>query len=206
VDPATHRPCAPGVIGEVWVDSPTKGLGYWGLEAQTYDTFHARLADEYEDGRGYLRTGDLGFFHDGELFITGRSKDLIIMRGRNLYPVDIEDSVRDCHPLIRPGGLAAFAVDVDGGEQLALFVEARRDRLSPAEIDEVIESVRRQVYAEFQLGVHAIVLGRSGTVRKTTSGKVRRLACRQAYLSGDIANASTTLRVAVNDAQLLEVS
>jgi acyl-CoA synthetase (AMP-forming)/AMP-acid ligase II len=205
VDPATRRPCAPDEVGEVWVDSPTKGLGYWGMPEETRETFQARLAGEHDDGYGYLRTGDLGFFHDGELFITGRCKDLIIIRGRNLYPVDIEDRVRGCHPLIRPGGLAAFAVDAHGGEQLVLFVEVRRDRVSEAEADEIVESVRRQVYAEFQLPCHAVVLGRAGTVRKTTSGKVRRLACRQAFLSGDIAKAPTTVRVAVQRTELVEV-
>jgi acyl-CoA synthetase (AMP-forming)/AMP-acid ligase II len=206
VDPATRVPVEADEVGEVWVDSPTKGVGYWGMAEQSRETFQARLAGVHDDGRGYLRTGDLGFLHDGELFITGRSKDLIIMRGRNLYPVDIEDSVRDSHPLIRPGGVAAFGADVDGGgEQLVLFVEARRDRLTPAESDEIVEAVRRQVYAEFQLGCHAVVLGRVGTVRKTTSGKVRRLACKQAFLSGEIADAPTTIRIA-RSANLLEVS
>ncbi|OKI46062.1 fatty acyl-AMP ligase [Micromonospora sp. CB01531] len=204
VDPASRIPCEPGEVGEVWVDSPTKGLGYWGMAEQSYETFQARLAGGYDDGRGYLRTGDLGFFHDSELFITGRSKDMIIVRGRNLYPVDIEDSVRDCHPLIRPGGVAAFGADIEGSEQLVLFVEARRDRPSAAEADEIVQAVRRRVYAEFQLGCHAVVLGRAGTVRKTTSGKVRRLACRQAYLSGEVAGAPTTIRVA-RSASPLEV-
>ncbi len=196
VNPDTHRPCGPDEIGEIWVDSPTKGVGYWGLPEQSRDTFQARVVGE-DDPVEYLRTGDLGFFHKGELFITGRCKDLIIMRGRNLYPIDIEDSVRDCHPLIRPGGIASFAVDADGTEQLVLFVESRRDKLNPHEIDEVVEAVRRQVYAEYQLGVYAVVVGRAGTVRKTTSGKVRRLACKQAFISGEIAAAPTTLRVDV---------
>ena len=206
VDPATGRPRGPDEVGEVWVDSPTKGIGYWGLPEQSRETFHARLADGYDDGRRYLRTGDLGFFHGDELFVTGRCKDLIIMCGRNLYPVDIEDSVRDCHPMVRPGGVAAFAVEVDGEEQLALFVEARRDRLSPTEVDEVIDAVRQRVYAEYQICCHAVVLGTAGLVRKTTSGKVRRLACRQAYLSGDIAKAPGTLRVAVQRPDLTEVT
>jgi acyl-CoA synthetase (AMP-forming)/AMP-acid ligase II len=203
VDPATRLPRDPGEVGEVWVDSPTKGLGYWGMERETADTFQARLAGPADDGRGYLRTGDLGFLHGDELYITGRYKDLIIVRGRNLDPGDIEDSIRDCHPLVRPGGIAAFAVESavqsTSDEQLVVFVESRRDRVSVAEADEIVESVRGRVYAEHQLACHAVVLGRAGTVRKTTSGKVRRHACRQAYVSGEIAAASATIRIAVRN-------
>ena len=195
VDPATRRACAPDEVGEIWVDSPTKGLGYWGMPEATAETFQARIAGEPGD-REYLRTGDLGFFHDGELYVTGRCKDLIIVRGRNLYPADIEDSLRDCHPLIRPGGVASFAVDAGDGEGLVIFVEARADKVSTAEADEIVEAVRRRVYEEHQLGCHAVVLGLAGTVRKTTSGKVRRLACKQAFLTGEIEAAPQTIRVA----------
>jgi acyl-CoA synthetase (AMP-forming)/AMP-acid ligase II len=198
VDPSTRRPCQPDEIGEIWVDSPTKGLGYWGLAPETAETFRARLADD-DDTHEYLRTGDLGFFRDAELFITGRSKDLIIIRGRNLYPADIEDSLRECHPLVRPGGLVAFAIDdaadAGGAERLVLFVETRRDRITTAEADAIVYAVGRTVYLEHQLSCHAIVLGRVGTVRKTTSGKVRRNACRQAFLSGEVANDDATIRV-----------
>jgi acyl-CoA synthetase (AMP-forming)/AMP-acid ligase II len=196
VDPATGIPCLPGEVGEIWVDSPTKGLGYWGLERETADTFDARITGD-NDGRGYLRTGDLGFFHDGELFVTGRVKDLIIVRGRNIYPADIEESVRTCHPLVRPGGVATFAVDSDAGERLVVFVEARHDKVTGTEADEIVESVRRRVYEDHQLTCYAVVLGRAGTVRKTTSGKVRRLACKQAFLAGEVATAPATIRVAM---------
>jgi acyl-CoA synthetase (AMP-forming)/AMP-acid ligase II len=178
------------------VDSHTKGLGYWGMDEQEYaGHFRARIAGT-EDAREYLRSGDLGFFHDGELFITGRSKDLIIIRGRNLYPADIEESVRDCHPLIRPGGIAAFATESGADERLVLFVEARHDKVSTVESDEIIESVRRRVYEAHQISCHAVVLGRAGTVRKTTSGKVRRVACKQAFQAGEVAAAPSTIRVA----------
>ena len=198
VDPVTHHPCGSGEVGEIWVDSPTKGLGYWGLDQESAETFHARIAGT-DDPTGYLRTGDLGFLHGGELFVTGRRKDLIIVRGRNLYPADVEESVRDCHPLVRPGGLAAFGVDAGAGagERLVLFVETRHDKVGTTEAEEIIQAVRRRVYEEHQIACHAVVLGQVGTVRKTTSGKVRRLACRQAYLSGEVAQARTTIRVAI---------
>ncbi len=196
VDPVTCSPVGAGQVGEVWVDSPTKGAGYWGMPEQSQETFRARIADD-NDTAEYLRTGDLGFLHGDELFITGRCKDLIIVRGRNLYPADLEASVRDCHPLVRPGGLASFAVGTEEGEALVMFVEVRRDTLSIPEADEVIESVRRQLYKEHHVACHAVVLGRVGTVLKTTSGKVRRLACRQAYLNGEVVRAPTTIRVSV---------
>ena len=198
INPTTLRPCAPDEVGEIWVDSPTKGLGYWGLAPEvTAETFRARVADE-DDPHEYLRTGDLGFFHDGELYVTGRIKDLIIIRGRNVYPVDIEDSLRECHPWVRPGGFAAFGVQGDaddvGEERLVVFVETNRPDPTAVEVDEIIDAVRRTVYTEHQLRCHTIVLGRAGTVRKTTSGKVQRRACRQAFLDGEVANADTTIR------------
>jgi acyl-CoA synthetase (AMP-forming)/AMP-acid ligase II len=183
VDPGSGVPVPDGRVGEIWVDSPTKGLGYWGMREETLRTFQARIEG---DDHKYLRTGDLGFFHDGELFVTGRCKDLIIVRGRNIYPADIENSVRDCHPAIRPGGLAAFAVDTAEGEQLVLFVETRDDTMSMGALEEIREAVRRRVYEEHQLRCHQIVIGPVGTVRKTTSGKVRRLACKQAFESGEV--------------------
>ncbi|SDY47006.1 Acyl-CoA synthetase (AMP-forming)/AMP-acid ligase II [Amycolatopsis xylanica] len=192
VDPATGVPCREDEVGEIWVDSPTKGLGYWGMESG--ETFHARV--DGEDG-DYLRTGDLGFFHEDELFITGRLKDLIIVRGRNLYPSDIEDCVRDVHPLVRPGGVAAFAVDHEQGEQLVLFVETKQEKVTAADVDGIVEAVRRQVYDDHQLACHAVVVGKAGTVRKTTSGKVRRLACKQAFVSGEITSSPATIRVSV---------
>jgi acyl-CoA synthetase (AMP-forming)/AMP-acid ligase II len=198
VDPDTCRPCPPGRIGEIWVDSPTKAAGYWGLDEETRKVFRVQGAGE-DASREYLRTGDLGFFFDGELFVTGRRKDLIIVRGHNLYPQDIEDSVRAAHPLIRPGGLAAFAVpaeDADSaGEQLVLFVEISEARPGQAEEEEILWAVRRRVQEDHQIACHAVVLGTAGMVRKTTSGKIRRSACQRAYLSGEIHDAETTVGV-----------
>ncbi|GLZ28001.1 hypothetical protein Lesp02_01910 [Lentzea sp. NBRC 105346] len=176
VDPGTRALCAPGVVGEIWVDSPTKAKGYFGLAEETTLTFHAELAEP--DGRGYLRTGDLGFLREGELFVTGRLKDLIILNGRNLYPEDVESAVRDCHAGIRPGGLAAFAVPSgNGSERLVIFVETRDKGVG----EEITAEVRVAVAERFQLACE-VVVGPPGLVRKTTSGKVRRGACRAAHL------------------------
>jgi acyl-CoA synthetase (AMP-forming)/AMP-acid ligase II len=133
------------------------------------------------DERSYLRTGDLGFFLDGELFITGRLKDVIIILGRNHYPQDVEDSVRDCHASVRPGGVAAFGVPGEAGERLVLFVETREKK---APVEEIAEAVRRRVFEAHGLAVDEVVVGAQGLVLKTTSGKVRRRACRQAFLEG----------------------
>jgi acyl-CoA synthetase (AMP-forming)/AMP-acid ligase II len=183
VDPATCRPCGPGQVGEIWVDSPTKALGYHGLPEESERAFRARVAGD-GGGTTYLRTGDLGFLHGGELFVTGRRKDVVILNGRNFYPADLEDTVRDCHPLVRPGGLAAFSVDGGAGESLVLFVETRTDRVGPDQVAAVADAVRDALYAAHRLPCPVVVVGPAGLVRKTTSGKVRRGSCREAYLSG----------------------
>src|SRR5437763_2721874 len=164
VDPDTHRPCADGEVGEIWVRSATKALGYFGLEVETKETFQAMVDG---DDNEYLRTGDLGFFHEGELFVTGRLKDLIILGGRNLYPQDVENSLREAHPLVRPGGIAAFAVDGEVGERVVVFVECREDEVSETEARGVVEAVRRRLYADHQLASPAVGAGRSGLVRKS---------------------------------------
>lgn len=192
VDPKSRRLCPPMQVGEIWVDSPSKAAGYFGLEEETQATFHAKIAGE-DDTHTYLRTGDLGFLYEGELFIAGRHKDMIIAQGRNLYPQDIEETVRTAHPLIRPGGIAAFAVPGDGAgsdngshEQLAIMVEVRGERIAAEECQSVVESIQQQVFNTHQLACHAVLLCQKGAIFKTTSGKVQRNLCRQAYLTGSL--------------------
>jgi acyl-CoA synthetase (AMP-forming)/AMP-acid ligase II len=200
VDPETCRPVGPGRVGEIWVHSSTKAQGYFGMPEETGRVFHATVAGE-DDPTEYLRTGDLGFFHGEELFVTGRHKDLIIVRGRNVYPQEIEDSIRDCHPLVRPGGVAAFAIPGSNGEpageQLVVFVELRDKQADDARAENVARAVRDRIYAEHQLACHTVVLGRPGLVKKTTSGKVRRSACAQTLLSGAVHAAPTTMHISV---------
>ncbi len=181
-NPETKTTCPPDEIGEIWVSGPSMAQGYWKRPDVTEAMFHAHLKDT---GAGpFLRTGDLGFMRDGELYVTGRLKDLIILRGVNYYPQDIELTVQQCHPRLRADCGAAFAVEKDGREQLVLVFEVERHK--QGQFGEVFQAVRRSVAVEYDLNVDAIVLIRAGTVPKTSSGKIQRHACRQGFLDGTL--------------------
>ncbi len=187
VDTETLKPCAPGEVGEIWVAGPSVAAGYWNRPEETERTFRARMAN----GEGpFLRTGDLGFLAGGELFVSGRIKDLIILRGRNYYPQDLEWTAEASHPALRPGCCAAFSIEREGEERLVILQEV--DRSQATDLDAVAETVRRAVAAEHEVAVEEVVLLRSGAILKTTSGKIRRAACRAAYLAGDLAVVART--------------
>jgi natural product biosynthesis luciferase-like monooxygenase protein/FkbM family methyltransferase len=176
-DPETGALCAPERVGEIWVAGPSVAHGYWNLEEATRRDFGAYLAS----GEGpFLRTGDLGFVRDGELFVAGRLKDLLILRGRNHYPQDLELTAETSHPALRPGGSAAFSVEHDGEERAVLVCEV--DRKAEAPVEEVAGAVRRAVAEEHEVQVQEVVLILAGTLPKTSSGKVQRGACRAAWL------------------------
>jgi FkbH-like protein len=185
VDPATAEPLPPGRIGEIWIAGPSVACGYWERPGETAEVFGARLAGS--DGRTegpFLRTGDLGFLSGGELYVTGRIKDLIILRGRNCYPQDLELAAERSHPDLRPGGGAAFSVESGGEEKLVLVHEVRRrPRANAAEI---AAAVRAALAEEHEVAVSEVVLIRPETLPRTSSGKVRRRACREAYLAGEL--------------------
>ncbi len=184
VNPNTMGRCAPDEVGEVWVAGPSVAQGYWKRPDETAHTFRAHLA---EGGGPYLRTGDLGFMQDGELFITGRLKDLIIIRGLNHYPQDIETTVEKCHESLRSGAGAACTVEIDGRERLVIVHELERGRQREVEaLDEVFDAVRRGVSAEHELPVEAIALIKAGSIPKTSSGKIQRHACRSGFLDGSL--------------------
>jgi len=200
VDPLTLREVPHGYVGEIWVDSPSKALGYFNQEEQTAATFHARLASEESDSRGYLRTGDLGALAEGELVITGRLKDLIIVQGRNLYPQDIEEAVRTAHPAIQPNGVAAFATTAaaDGSEQsqegAVVVVEVNQTpvgSLTVAETaGEIAEAVHAAALQRMRLPLRLVIVTPTGGIAKTATGKAKRYACRQAFESGQYASSS----------------
>ncbi len=180
VEPETRQLTDTSRIGEIWVRSPSVGQGYWNKPDETDETFHAHI-----NGNGdqhWLRTGDLGFLHDGELFVTGRLKDLIIVRGVNRYPQDIESTVEDCSERVRSGGSAAFAVDHDGSERLVIVCEVERNGHDGW--DDVIQLIRRSVNTQHELPPDAVILVRAGSVPKTSSGKVQRNDCRQQFMQG----------------------
>ena len=198
VDPHTHEPLPPDRVGEIWVSGPSVAQGYWNRAEETQATFGAMLAEpdpaapaqvvaRWRPNPGpYMRTGDLGFFDNGELFVTGRLKDLIIIRGRNHYPQDLEYTVEEATPLVRAGSLAAFAVDHDGRERVVVVAELERGRRDRAEIVAAFEKIRSRLAREHEVSAEAIVFVRPNSVPKTSSGKIQRHACRRQFLEGTL--------------------
>ena len=184
VNPETLKPCSPEIVGEIWVSGSTIAQGYWGKPQETQETFQSYLADT---GAGpFLRTGDLGFIKDGELFVTGRLKEIILIRGRNNYPQDIEYTVQNSHPALRPSCGAAFTVENKGEERLVVVQEVERTWLRKIDIDEVNRAIRKAVVQEYDLQVYAIALIRTGSLPKTSSGKIQRRGCRAKFLEGSL--------------------
>ncbi|MEQ8790733.1 MAG: AMP-binding protein [Pirellulaceae bacterium] len=183
VDPHTHLQINGGSIGEIWIKGPCVAQGYWGRREETQRIFRARLADT-GDGP-YLRTGDLGILHQGQLFVTGRVKDVIIIRGRNHYPHDIEHTVEAAHPALLHGAGCAFAVESDTREQLVVVHEIDR-HYRDADLDEVIRAMRAAIAEEHDLELAAAVLIRQASLPRTTSGKTQRNLCRELFQSGSL--------------------
>ena len=168
-------------IGEIWVSGPGVASGYWQNEEATTETFKAAL-EEYP-GRNFLRTGDLGFVHDGALYITGREKDLIIIRGANHYPQDIEWTVEQANVALKAGCGAAFSVTVDGEEKLVVVYELEREYVKNFVLDEIVKSVRSQIALEHDLQLYGLVLLKTASVPRTSSGKIQRRQCREEFLN-----------------------
>ena len=183
VDPDSLKRCQPGEVGEIWVKGPSVAQGYWNRTEATEQTFRARIA---ETGEGpFLRTGDLGLMIDDELFVTGRLKDLIIIRGQNYYPQDIELTVENSHPALRRGAGAAFTIEVDDQERLVVVQEVERQhRRVP--VAEVASAIRQQVAAQHELQVYAVALLKPARIPKTSSGKIQRHACRIGFLNDQL--------------------
>jgi acetylornithine/succinyldiaminopimelate/putrescine aminotransferase/acyl-CoA synthetase (AMP-forming)/AMP-acid ligase II/predicted amino acid dehydrogenase/acyl carrier protein len=182
-DPKSLRRCAAGEIGEIWLQSPSVAQGYWNQPELSEAMFRAHLAGG--DGP-FLRTGDLGFLHKGELFVSGRIKDLIILRGRNLVPQDIEQIVETCDPAIRPAFVAAVSVDEGGAERLVIAAEVRREGRRELDTNALIARIRSAVAQELEVEVHAVVLLRPNSLPKTSSGKTQRALVRQQFLNGEL--------------------
>ncbi len=185
VDPLTRRECRQDEVGEIWVSGANVAHGYWGKADETTETFKAHTSDAR---RGpYLRTGDLGFLAAGELFVTGRLKDVVIIRGRNYYPNDLEFTVQETHPGLLKGRGAAFSVTPENGpEQLIVVHEADRQQITEADADKVIAGIRTAITAEHGVPPHAVLLVDLLHIPTTSSGKIRRRACKQKFLDGHL--------------------
>ncbi|MGP0067607.1 MAG: amino acid adenylation domain-containing protein [Isosphaeraceae bacterium] len=183
VDPTTGHRCPEDRVGEIWVSGPSIAQGYWNRPEESREVLGARLMGEGD--RSFLRTGDLGFLREGELFVTGRIKDLIILRGRNVYPQDVEWAAEGCHPALRASGAAAFSIEVAGQERLAIVLEVER-RLPDGAAEAIFAAVRCKVAETLDLEVFAIRLIKLTSLPRTSSGKVQRHACREAFLAGTL--------------------
>ncbi|GAA2017328.1 hypothetical protein GCM10009799_51690 [Nocardiopsis rhodophaea] len=188
VDPDTGERLPDGSPGEIWVTGPSVPDGYWNREEESLRTFRAALPG---DEARYLRTGDMGLVHDGGLHVAGRYRDLVIVRGRNYAPSDIEDVVGTAHPRNRRGGTAVFSTSAApsgtggaGGERLVVVQEVRTRR--EEEFAAVVAAVRSRVLEEFDIAVDDVVLIRPTGLPKTTSGKIQRGACRARYLAAHL--------------------
>jgi len=180
VDAESRAPCGPGEVGEIWVSGDSVAAGYWEQAEETGRTFGARL--DGEEGR-FLRTGDLGFLWEGELFLCGRAKDVIIKAGNNYFAEDVERSAGRSHPSLRSGCGAAFAVEAEGAERLVIVHELEFGcRADPA----VVGSIQKGVFADLGVLADAVVLLRPGSLPKTTSGKVRRQRARTLFLGEEL--------------------
>ncbi|MEM9457591.1 MAG: SDR family NAD(P)-dependent oxidoreductase [Myxococcota bacterium] len=184
VDPITCRRRPPGAVGEIWYAGPNVGQGYWGAPKQSAAAFHARLEKE-PSAQTWLRTGDLGVVVGDEVYVTGRVKDLIIIRGRNLYPQDIEATASSCHDALRASACAAFSIEQDAQERLCLAVELARAHRD-IDRDALLGVVRAAILEEHGVGVFRIELVRQGKIPRTSSGKIRRSATRAAMLDGSL--------------------
>ena len=185
VDPESRTPCRPDEIGEIWVSDPAVAVGYWNNPAKSEATFAARMSDSGEGP--WMRTGDLGFLRDGQLFISGRLKDMIIIRGANFAPQDIEWASQQSHPAVEGADCVAFPMLVDGEERLGLIQELNRNRpLSEVDLKDVALKIREAISSQFEIRAHAVALARRGTLPKTSSGKLQRRACRAEWLDGEL--------------------
>jgi amino acid adenylation domain-containing protein len=184
VDPETRRALREGQVGEIWIHGQSVAMGYWGRPDISAATFAATL--EPPDGRTYLRTGDLAYARNGQLYICGRIKDLIIIRGRNHHPQDVEATVERAHAGVQPGCTAAFGIENDdAGEGLVVVAEVGR-RVHADDLEHIGPSIVREIRREHGLSPQEVVLIASGTIPKTTSGKIQRGACKRAWQEGDL--------------------
>ncbi|MGJ3250239.1 MAG: fatty acyl-AMP ligase [Elainellaceae cyanobacterium] len=190
--PETLAQCAPGQVGEIWVSGSGVAHGYWNQPELTQQTFQAHLKDTLNDtlddtlDTPFLRTGDLGFINDGELFITGRLHDALVFWGLNHYPDHIEQTVEACHPGFHANSGAAFAITVNGDDRLVVVQEVKREERNRIRAADVADIISWNIFDQHFIDVYGIVLLKPGGIPKTPSGKIQRRACRDKYLNGEL--------------------
>jgi acyl-CoA synthetase (AMP-forming)/AMP-acid ligase II/acyl carrier protein len=203
VNPETCVPCSDQVIGEIWVAGPSVAQGYWRQPEESGRVFGAQL--KAEGNRTFLRTGDLGFAINGELFVTGRLKDLIIIRGRNLYPQDIEYVVEQSHPTVRLGGCAAFSLQGEEEEKLAVAAEVTTPKDNDTgSLQLVVDAIRRAVAQEHGIQTHTVMLLKPKSIPKTSSGKIRRDTCRKNFIGRNLEIVFLSELATSNDSRLAD--
>jgi acyl-CoA synthetase (AMP-forming)/AMP-acid ligase II len=182
LDPSTKKELAAGHIGEFWLSSPSNGLGYYNQPELSKETFDNEL-----DGRKFLRTGDLGFIHENELYITGRLKDLIIIRGRNIYPQDAERTLLNEIPEIKRGRLSVFSIMKNASgheEKMIVLCEPTNPKISKAEITQLTTRIHQVVSEQVSVVCSDVLVLKEGSLVKTASGKIKRAACSEMYQTG----------------------
>lgn len=185
VNPETCQHVGANEVGEIWLNSPSVGLGYWRREALSEGVFRAHLINGAQPSpKAYLRTGDLGFVAEGQLYVTGRIKELLIIRGRNYYPTDIEHCVMACDPALSPQGIAAFTVEQDNVDHLVLVCEIERKYLRIFDAEILRQKICQAVAEQFELRVESVVFVKPGHMPKTSSGKIQRGLCSIRYTQG----------------------
>lgn len=193
VDPETRIECDADGVGEIWVAGPSVGQGYWRRSTETEQTFAAYLADSGQEFDGpFLRTGDRGFLHYGELFVTGRCKDLVVLGDVVHYPNDIERTVQGCDSVLLPGRGAVFAITGERGdpfacERLVVVQEVQRHRMTDTDTHGVLTAIRDAVLRHHRTEVHDVLLVRPMSIPTTSSGKIQRAACREKFSAGELA-------------------
>jgi amino acid adenylation domain-containing protein len=181
VDPNSHQICEENHLGEIWITGPSVAQGYWNNPVESNKIFEAKIKDDTKK-RSFLRTGDMGFLHEGELYISGRIKDLILIHGENYYPQDFEITVSEAHPKIRPGCAAAFSIEIAENEQLAIVTEIK-DSVAENEYQNIAQNILERIEKDHELSVYSIALMPPRGVLKTTSGKIRRSAIKEKMLN-----------------------
>lgn len=182
VNPETLQECPEKVVGEIWVAGASVAQGYWQAPAETSRSFNARIANR---ALSFLRTGDLGYLDEGSLYVTGRLNDLIIIRGCNYYPHDLEDTVHTCHPHLREHCCAIFSIEEHDRELLVIVQEIKKNVQAP-NLEEIIRTLRSTLLEKHGIDADVVALVGRNSVPKTTSGKTQRLLCKKKYLDEDL--------------------